>query len=452
MAFFEYSPFAKSVRLGYECPKCSHDNIILVGVPEPDYSSDSHSDSINSDVIETECQHCKTVFELTLATGIGGGEGMFKNINDVSVLGEYNDRDGNEDLYDDERLETEATDEKDSVIPPTDIIAFNELRSCADIYRMYDKKQLDINPEFQRGEVWRNRAQTLFVDSLIKQPPIPSLCISLDVNTQKRLVIDGLQRITTIIKVLDPGSTWRLSRNTEVDNRISGRKVGEIRRDNPTLIEMLENVTIPITVLRCDYSKKQHMQYLFQIFNRLNSGGSKLYNQEIRNCIYNGPFNRMLKEEAKSQLWLLFTGATVEKVVRARFSHEERILRFLAFYYKSEGYSGKFSDFLNDFMGDNMNCDKMRLSQYKQLLHATLEVANKLTNKPDSKNVADAILVGIAKNLDKLRRVSTEKLDELNAKVMQSPEFSSDEIMEGLGQKEKVKGRINKAISIFGSD
>lgn len=452
MSFFEYSPFAKSVRLGYVCPNCSQENNILVKVPEPDFSSDSHSDSINSDIIETKCHHCDTCYELTLATGIGGGEGMFKDIENVNVLGEYNDSEGNKDLYDDERQETEATDEKDSVIPPTDIIAFNELRSCADIYRMYDKKQLDINPEFQRGEVWRNRAQTLFVDSLIKQLPIPSLCISLDVNSQKRLVIDGLQRITTIIKILDPNSTWRLSRSTEVDNRISGQKVSEIRLNNPSLIEMLENVTIPITVLRCDYSKKQHMQYLFQIFNRLNSGGSKLYNQEIRNCIYNGPFNRMLKEEAKSRLWLEFTGSTVEKVIRSRFSHEERILRFLAFYYRSVDYSGKFSEFLNDFMGDNMSCENIRLAQYKQLLHVTLEVANKLTNKPASKNVADAVLVGIAKNLEKLKDAPTEVLDKLNAKVMQSPEFSSDEIMEGLAQKEKVKGRINKAISIFGGD
>lgn len=452
MAFFEYSPFAKSVRLGYICPKCAQDNNILVRVPEPDFSSDTHSNSINSNIIETACQHCGTIYELTLATGIGGGEGMFKDINIVNVLGEYNDSNGNEDLFDDERLETEAIDEKDSVIPPSDIIAFNELRSCADIFRMYDKNQLDINPEFQRGEVWRNRAQTLFVDSLIKQLPIPSLCISLDVNSQKRLVIDGLQRITTIIKVLDPNSSWRLSKNTEVDERISGKKVSEIRQSNPALIEILENVTIPITVLRCDYSKKQHMQYLFQIFNRLNSGGSKLYNQEIRNCIYNGPFNQMLKEEAKSQLWLNFTGATVEKVIKSRFSYEELILRFLAFYFRSEEYTGKFSVFLNNFMGDNMNCDDMQLSQYKCLLHNTLEVANRLTNKPKSKNVVDAILVGIAKNYEKLKDASIEDLDRLYAIVMQSPEFSSEEILEGLGQKEKVKGRINNAISIFGRD
>ena len=80
----------------------------------------------------------------------------------------------------------ESQDESTSVVPPPDIVAFTEQRSCADIYRMYDKKQIDINPDFQRGEVWTNRSQTLFIDSLIKQLPIPSMCISLDIKTQKR--------------------------------------------------------------------------------------------------------------------------------------------------------------------------------------------------------------------------------------------------------------------------
>ncbi len=137
-----------------------------------------------------------------------------------------------------EREKEEAKDATISVVPPPDIVAFNELRSCADIYRMYTKNQIDINPDFQRGEVWTNRAQTLFIDSLIKQLPIPSMCISLDIKTQKRLVIDGLQRITSIIKFLDEKKDWRLSKTDDVDNRISGKKVSEIKKENNNLFEI----------------------------------------------------------------------------------------------------------------------------------------------------------------------------------------------------------------------
>jgi len=55
---------------------------------------------------------------------------------------------------------------------PKEIIAYNELRSCADILRMYLNGQLKIQPDFQRDLVWSKPAQTRFVDSLTKQLPV----------------------------------------------------------------------------------------------------------------------------------------------------------------------------------------------------------------------------------------------------------------------------------------
>jgi len=195
-----------------------------------------------------------------------------------------------------EKLESDETFEDDSEdIPPSDIVAFNELRSCADLVRMYENKQLIIKPDFQRDIVWKSPAQTRFIDSLMKQLPIPSICISLDYKTNKRLIIDGLQRIKSIIMFLTDDN-WKLSPLKDVDQKISGKIVSAIKSKHFDLYSRVENVTIPVTVLRCDYSKKNHMNYLFKIFHRLNSGGQKLNNQEIRNCIFSGPFNSLLKE------------------------------------------------------------------------------------------------------------------------------------------------------------
>lgn len=143
--------------------------------------------------------------------------------------------------------------------PPEDIFAFNELRSCADLYRMHIQGVLDIQPEFQRDFVWKGPDQTRFIDSLIKQLPIPSLCFSYDAKIQKWLVIDGLQRIFTIIKLLS-GADWKLSVLDDIEPRISGASAAAIKNDR-ALIEFyrrVENATIPITVLRCDYSNKKH--------------------------------------------------------------------------------------------------------------------------------------------------------------------------------------------------
>jgi len=78
-------------------------------------------------------------------------------------------------------MEQETFDDEGSYpIPPDDIVAYNELRSCADIFRLYTQKVLDIQPEFQRDIAWQPAAQTKFIDSLVKQLPIPSLCFAYD--------------------------------------------------------------------------------------------------------------------------------------------------------------------------------------------------------------------------------------------------------------------------------
>lgn len=348
-----------------------------------------------------------------------------------------------------QRTNEEEQDASPSIMPPPDIVAFNEQRSCADIFRMYQKEQIEISPDFQRGEVWKNSAQTLFIDSLMKQLPIPSMCISLDISSQKRMVIDGLQRISSIIKFLDTKTDWKLSKSDDIDQRISDKKVSEIRKENPHLVEILENVTIPITVLRCDYSNQEHMKYLFQIFYRLNSGGNKLYNQEIRNCIFQGSFNSLLKELARTPEWYDFANTDSKKVDKARFNNEERILRFFAFYNSYSDYKGKLAAFLNSYMDENKNSDMDKIKEFKTLFISTLTIANKLSNRFDSKNVAEAIMIGIASNIETLINKDSNVLDGMCADLLRLPMFSSEEIKEGLGSEDKVKGRIKSAIEVF---
>ena len=67
-----------------------------------------------------------------------------------------------------EELEENTFEENDSIeLPPEDIVAYNELRSCADLFRMHKEGILEIQPKFQRGIVWPNPAQTRFIDSLV---------------------------------------------------------------------------------------------------------------------------------------------------------------------------------------------------------------------------------------------------------------------------------------------
>lgn len=355
----------------------------------------------------------------------------------------------------DDRLRSEEKDELDAVVPPPDIVAFNESRSCADLFRLYQKGQLEIKPKFQREVVWTNKEQALFVDSLIKQLPIPSICISLDIKTQKRLVIDGLQRLWTIIHFLNfENEDWKLPKCKDIDPELSNQRVSYIANNKPMLFDKLENLTIPITILRCNYDDPHHMDYLFQIFRRLNSGGSKLLNQEIRNCIYQGAFNDFLREAAVSSAWLQFTQTTDEKVRSGRFGHEERILRFFAMLDNWQEYSGNLAQFLNKYMDRNKSSSEEKIQKYRNILQQTLDIANRLdipTVIQKNKNLAEGILVGIGSNLPFLQNISEKDIADKFALLLTTPPYTED-LREGMAHTNKVIGRLQAAIISFGKN
>ncbi|WP_052184941.1 GmrSD restriction endonuclease domain-containing protein [Methylotenera sp. N17] len=348
--------------------------------------------------------------------------------------------------------ETKLQQEDDnSETPPSDIVAFNELRSCADLTRMDKTNQLIIKPEFQRDIVWPNTAQTRFIDSLVKQLPIPSMCISLDYKTEKRLVIDGLQRISTVIKFLTDDK-WRLSELEDIDPRISGRTALYIKDKYPDIYGRIENLTIPITVLRCDYSKKSHLNYLFTIFHRLNTGGNKLSNQEIRNCIFSGGFNDLLKKIVNLDITKnLFV---IEPDKKYRYSFEELILRTFCFAETYEIYTGRLAKFLNDYMQSKKNVSEFELLEKELRLINTFALLNQkiLDGRPLpklSKATTEALLVGIYNNYETLIARTDQEVLGMYEALRNDQLFSVDNLKEGLAEKDKVIGRIRKSIQIF---
>jgi len=351
-----------------------------------------------------------------------------------------------------EKLEEEESFNDDLAnVPPNDIVAYNELRSCADLLRMYQSGQLEIQPDFQRDVVWQKPAQTRFIDSLIKQLPIPSMCISLDYKTDKRLVIDGLQRMTSIIQFLSDDE-WKLSDLEDIDERIAGKTVHTIKTKTKDIYERVQNLTIPITVLRCDYTKQSHNDYLFTIFHRLNTGGNKLNNQEIRNCIYNGSFNTLLKELASSDKWVQLLDLKETGIYR--FANEELILRFFAFNDLLDDYNGKLAKFLNNYMQINRNASQTFLNSKITLFNSTIDIIqqkifdNEMLPKM-SKATLEGLLVGISRNVIHLNNKNGGELKTLYSQFRQLSEFSVDNLKEGLSAKEKVKQRLQSAINLF---
>ena len=320
---------------------------------------------------------------------------------------------------------------------------------------MYHQGILDIKPEFQREIVWKGPAQTRFIDSLIKQLPIPSLCFSLDFKTQRWQVIDGLQRMACIVRFLGGDPNWTLSRLDDIEPKLAGvptRRFLDKDSDLYGFYQRVENLTLPITVLRCDYSKKSHTTYLFTIFHRLNTGAMKLNNQEIRNCIYTGVFNDFLHELNQESAWLKLN--RMKRNTGYRFRGEELILRFFALTDGYSAYGGRLAAFLNDYIADRRNPDEVEIAEKRRLFKRVLAVVFKLAydSKPRPRgplSVLEATFVGVAKNIDLVEDLDSDEIKRRQAVMLEDDEFKPDRLSEGLSGKDRLKGRLDAATAAF---
>lgn len=345
-----------------------------------------------------------------------------------------------------EKIEQEELENLEkAVIPPENIFAYIEQRSCADIERMIKDGSLCEDPFYQRGEVWKNPQQSRFIDSLLKRLPIPSLCISADYKEDYN-VIDGKQRITTILKFLRDDN-WRISDLSDIDARISGKSVAEIKIESPQIYSAIKNLTLPINMIRCDYDRPDNMDYIFTIFHRLNTGGVSLNNQEIRHCIFSGEFINFLTTCNNNETWKKWIPSISNN---DRMRGEERILSFFAFYYNLEEYNGKLNSFLNDFALKYRKSSSKWLNAQNLLFKSVVSIASKINLKYKNNIYIDAVLYGIANNLETCKSKSNELLQQNFEKLIKTPSFSSERIREGTSRKEYLIDRLQQAKEIFG--
>lgn len=354
-------------------------------------------------------------------------------------------------------IEDDATFEQEDAeqpIPPADIVAYNELRSCADLFRLHSSGKLEIQPDFQREVVWKQDDQSRFIDSLVKQLPIPSMCFSLDYKTQRWKVIDGLQRMSSIIRFLSTNE-WKLSDLQDIHPKLRSTKNMELRNgddEQKMLFALVEDVSIPVTVIRCDYTQRSHMLYLFTIFHRLNSGGVRLTNQEIRNCIYTGPFNDTLKDFDKNNSdWKLIRKRIWGSM--DRFRSTEVLLRVLAFAGERSGYDGNLARFLNLYMHNHANDSAEQLKKVESKLQSVVLRARKVLSQEPQKKLPllliEALLVALYFNADRLEAMSDEAILSAYKNMRAKPSFL-ESARYAVTSADNVKARLNAAVSSFG--
>ena len=312
-----------------------------------------------------------------------------------------------------------------------------------------------IIPPFQRDYVWRLPEASKFIESLLLGLPVPSVFFATDPSTRKQLVIDGQQRLKTLLYFYDghfnpkPGDKrQRVFSLTKVQRAFEGKTYVSLEEHDRIRLDtsIIHAITVKQSAPAGDDTS------LYHIFERLNSGGRRLTDQEIRVALYHGNLMDQIQELNAHVQWRHIFGKE-----HTRLKDQELILRFFALFDKAEAYQRPLADFLNKYAGKHRNPTYDFLDYRSQLFCAAIKVFSEFSQeKPfrptSSINVAvfDSCMVGLARRLvSQQGREPDVRAAEDAYKLLLKDEEYSIAVSRSTADASFVQKRIRKATDAF---
>lgn len=214
-------------------------------------------------------------------------------------------------------------------------------------------------PKFQRRYVWSDAQASRLIESLIIQCPIPVIYLNQESN-ETLSVIDGNQRLTTIRKYFS--NEFKLKGLTAYPE-LEGSRFFEL---DPRFQRHIQNRTLRCIVIL----KDTHPQVKFDVFERLNSGATKLTPQELRHGLYFGDLMSLATKTVKDSSFLTALEIKNDKRMKA----EELVLRFWALSENFDNYKKPLATFINEFSDTNRKLTNPRKSALQENFTDTLEL------------------------------------------------------------------------------
>ena len=196
------------------------------------------------------------------------------------------DKFNTEDLKE-EKLEGEVDEENSSSdeVYPAEVRVNRAQFSCSHVKILVEKRhELEISPEFQRNNVWKSSQMSELVESILMGIPIPVIYLFEDRDGNKQIV-DGKQRITTIIDFQDDKFTLN---GLHVMPSFNGKKFSTLP---PKMRGAFEDYQLSFYIIQPPTPERVK----YDIFDRVNRGGTQLTHQEMREALYMGKATEMLK-------------------------------------------------------------------------------------------------------------------------------------------------------------
>lgn len=229
---------------------------------------------------------------------------------------------------------------------PADSVLFNTDWTVSTVVQQIERGNIDLQPAFQRRAAWDATRKSRLIESLIIGLPIPNLVLAENKDARgKFIVIDGKQRLISLYDFISRGSQSRLTlRDLTIRADLNGLTYEKIQAEPKYKddVNFLDNAPIRTVVIRNWPTEN----FLYVIFDRLNSGSLPLSPQELRRALQPGPFLDYIDEYiAKSKGMKSALGVSA---LDRRMRDSELVLRFIAFEKKYPDYDGDFKEFLDD--------------------------------------------------------------------------------------------------------
>ena len=213
---------------------------------------------------------------------------------------------------------------------------------------------LELNPIFQRRPVWKGPAKSQFIDSIVRGYPVPIILLrqvqNFDSLTIRLEVVDGQQRLRTLLSFIDPASIPDL----EDKDRFTVRKTHNSDLAGKSFAQLSQDVKQALL----GYELSTHVfpattgnEQVYRIFARLNSTGLSLNEQEVRNAEYHGAFKTLVYELSFENLdnwrkWSVFSNPAISRMEEAE-AVSEYILAMV------EGVKGKSQSRITNYYKTN---------------------------------------------------------------------------------------------------
>ena len=254
--------------------------------------------------------------------------------------------------------ESDATEEFEFPPPERKIVTQPYDLSLQTLTEQREHETLII-PRMQREYVWDNGKASRLIESLLLNIPVPPVYFAERPDAVFEIV-DGHQRVQSIVRYLK--NEFALT-GIQILTEYKGARFHQLPLKEQRFLKARSLRTIVI-------GPESHPNMKFEVFERLNTGGVTLNAQELRNSLFRGPLNDLLRKlvrECKA-----FRRAIGTKSPRRRMVDEELILRWFAFRDAFSKYRPPLKRFLNDYMREHTEAKRDWLQERAHHFHETM--------------------------------------------------------------------------------